>query len=77
MWPKWLQYNNSITILIEHGLSFDILLDPGGNVQELYRLRGYPTSFFLDGDGVVRKEHVGLLTEGKLREYLIEVGVSQ
>ena len=61
----------------EHDLSFDILLDPGGNVQELYRLRGYPTSFFLDGDGVVRKEHVGLLTEGKLREYLIEVGVSQ
>ena len=61
----------------EHGLSFDILLDPGGNVQELYRLRGYPTSFFLDGDGVIRKEHVGLLTEGKLREYLIEVGVSQ
>ena len=61
----------------EHGLSFDILLDPGGNVQELYRLRGYPTSFILDGNGVVRKEHVGLLTEGKLREYLNEVGVSQ
>ena len=61
----------------EHGLSFDILLDPGGNVQELYRLRGYPTSFILDGNGVVRKEHVGLLTESKLREYLVEVGVSQ
>jgi len=61
----------------EHRISFEILLDPSGNVQALYRLRGYPTSFILDGGGVIRKEHVGLLTEGKLREYLIEVGVSQ
>ncbi len=61
----------------EHGLSFDILLDPGGHVQELYRLRGYPTSFILDGDGVIMREHVGLLTESKLRNYLSEVGVAQ
>jgi len=61
----------------EHGLSFDILLDPGGHVQELYRLRGYPTSFILDSDGVVMREHVGLLTESKLRNYLSEVGVAQ
>jgi peroxiredoxin len=61
----------------EHGLSFDILLDPGGHVQELYRLRGYPTSFILDGDGVIMREHVGLLTESKLRDYLSEAGVAQ
>lgn len=61
----------------EHSLSFDILLDPGGNVQELYRLRGYPTSFIIDGDGVVQIEHVGIMTETKMREYLSEVGVTQ
>lgn len=61
----------------EHNLSFDILLDPGGNVQELYRLRGYPTSFIVDADGVVQIEHVGIMTEKKMREYLSEVGVIQ
>jgi peroxiredoxin len=61
----------------EHNLSFDILLDPGGNVQELYRLRGYPTSFIIDGDGIVQIEHVGIMTEKKMREYLREVGVTQ
>lgn len=61
----------------EHSLSFDILLDPGGNVQELYRLRGYPTSFIVDGSGVVRNEHIGIMTENKLREYLSELGVTQ
>jgi peroxiredoxin len=58
----------------EFGLSFPLLLDPGGNVQRLYRIRGYPSSIFVDPQGVVRVVHLGLITEGQLRDYLIELG---
>jgi peroxiredoxin len=58
----------------EFQLSFPVLLDPGGNVQELYRVRGYPTTFILDEEGIVRFHHIGLITEGQLLHYLDEMG---
>ncbi len=58
----------------ELGLSFPLLLDPGGSVQRLYRIRGYPSSIFVDPQGVVRIVHLGLITEGQLRDYLAELG---
>ena len=60
----------------ELGLSFPLLLDPGGSVQRLYRIRGYPSSIFVDSQGVVRVVHIGLITEGQLRDYLVELGYS-
>jgi cytochrome c biogenesis protein CcmG/thiol:disulfide interchange protein DsbE len=56
-------------------LSFDILLDPGGKVQNLYRLRGYPTSYFVDKDGIIRAIQIGQLSESQLNRYLSQVGV--
>lgn len=58
----------------ELGLSFPLLLDPGGSVQRLYRIRGYPSSIFVDPQGVVRVIHLGLITEGQLRDYLVAIG---
>lgn len=58
------------------GLTFDILLDRGGKVQELYHIQGYPTSFFLDREGRIRAYHIGMLTEEQLAGYLLQVGVS-
>ena len=60
----------------ELGLSYPLLLDPGGSVQRLYRIRGYPSSIFVDPQGVVRIVHIGLITEGQLRDYLVELGYS-
>lgn len=60
----------------EYQLSFPILLDPGGNVQNLYRVRGYPTTFMLDEEGIVRYHHIGLITEGQLDQYLSELGAN-
>lgn len=57
------------------GLTFDILLDPDNKVQSLYRLRGYPTSFFVDADGVIRVHQIGPLSETQLKTYLQKVGV--
>jgi peroxiredoxin len=60
----------------ELGLTFDVLLDPDGRVnQDLYRVRGYPTTLLIDRDGVVRVQHIGIMTENQLDQYLMEVGV--
>jgi thiol-disulfide isomerase/thioredoxin len=61
----------------EMGLSFDILLDPGAKVQNLYRLRGYPTSIVVDAEGILRVQHIGPLSERQLEGYLSKVGVGQ
>lgn len=59
----------------ELGLTFDILLDPGAEVQELYRNRSYPSSFFLDENGVIQVQHIGVMTEGQLDENLAAIGL--
>jgi peroxiredoxin len=56
-------------------VSFPILLDPGGKVQKMYRVRGYPTTYILDREGIVRFHHIGLLTEAQLNGYLNQLEV--
>ena len=59
----------------ELGLTFQILLDPGANVQKLYRNRNYPTSFFVDEAGVIQVHHIGVMTKGQLDINLVEIGL--
>lgn len=59
----------------EFGLTFDILLDPDAQVQRLYLVRGYPTSILIDADGVMRVQHIGLMTAEQLDGYLQEIGL--
>jgi peroxiredoxin len=61
----------------EYGLTFDVLLDPGASVQQLYRVLGYPTSVFVDEQGVIRIIHVGIMAESQLDSYLGEMGLVQ
>jgi peroxiredoxin len=43
-----------------HGLTFPILRDPGGRVAAAaYRVTGYPMTFELDAEGVLREIYVG------------------
>jgi len=55
------------------GLSFEILMDEGNQVQNLYRVQAYPTTYLIDAGGVVRAQHVGLLSETQLEKYLERV----
>lgn len=55
-------------------ITFPLLLDPGAEVQRLYRIRGYPSTFFVDRDGRLVAEHIGLLSESKLDDYLAQAG---
>lgn len=61
----------------EFQLSFPVLLDPGGAVQKLYRVLGYPTTFILNEEGIVRYHHIGLISKEQLYQYLSSMGVNE
>lgn len=54
----------------ELGLSFPLLVDPGSEVNTDYRVRAYPSSFFVDGEGVIQTVHFGPMTEEQLDGYV-------
>lgn len=61
----------------ELGLTFPILLDEEGKVSSLYRVRGYPSTYILDGEGIIRYQHIGQISEAQLQTYLENLGVSE
>jgi len=58
----------------ELGLTFPILLDSEGRVEDLYRVRAYPTSFFVNRDGVITDiRRGGIKTEADMERYLSHI----
>ena len=45
--------------LYDHPVHYTLLADPVGNIAKLYGLRGMPSSFVIDRDGVIRARHTG------------------
>ena len=41
------------------GLSFPVLLDSQGEIAEKYGIRGIPTTFFIDKDGIIQDIRIG------------------
>lgn len=58
-------------------ITFPLLLDPGAVVQRLYRVLGYPTTYFVDEEGIIRIQHIGLMSAEKMDKYLEEMGLTQ
>jgi thiol-disulfide isomerase/thioredoxin len=58
----------------ELGLRLDMVLDPGAKVTQAYRVRGFPTTIFIDKDGIIRFQHIGVLNEDLLLGYLQGIG---
>ncbi len=61
----------------EFGLTFLIPLDRNGSVSKRYQLRGLPTTFFVDRNGIIRSVVVGgpmskSLIQSKVEELLKE-----
>jgi peroxiredoxin len=57
----------------EMGLTFTPLLDSEGTVARLYGAdRVLPTSFFINGDGVITAVHRGPMTRSQIEGYLAE-----
>lgn len=55
-------------------LTFPILLDETGDVSAgLYGMRGLPTSYFIDTQGVIQRIQIGPMLPEKLDEFLAEI----
>ena len=54
-------------------LTFPIVIDPTGQVTEGYRARAYPTSIFINAEGVVTDVHRGMLNPKLLEHYLSKI----
>lgn len=52
------------------GFTFPILLDPKNKMNSGYKILTYPTSFFLDENGVIQDKVVGELNEKTIKEKL-------
>jgi cytochrome c biogenesis protein CcmG/thiol:disulfide interchange protein DsbE len=53
-----------------------ILTDPAGRVRDLYLVRGLPTTFFVDGRGIVRRIKIGVLDSAEIESILKDLGVN-
>lgn len=51
------------------------LLDPDNFAADLYRIRGLPTTIFVDEEGTWQATHIGELNEPLLSNYLTKIGV--
>ena len=60
----------------ELNLTFEGLLDVEGTIQKTYLVRGLPSSFFIDEDGLLQAVHIGIMTEGQLDDYLMQLGLN-
>lgn len=56
----------------EMALSFTPLLDEEAHVNNIYRVAGLPTTFFIDAEGIIRAVHRGVLTPSLIDEYLLQ-----
>lgn len=59
----------------EMGVRFPILLDTYGVATDLYFVRNFPMTFFIDEQGVLRSQHLGQLQEDILVRYLATIGI--
>jgi peroxiredoxin len=60
----------------EMGLTFPILMDDTGSVRSQFQVRGYPTTYFIDREGVLREQFIGELNQEQIDEYLAKIGVT-
>src|SRR6266487_5786697 len=61
------------TFVHELRLPFPVLLDEKGKVRKTYRLRGVPTSVFIEPLGVARLVNIGPITRENIQRGLAEI----
>jgi peroxiredoxin len=57
----------------DFSMDFPVALDTRGDVQQLYNVRGLPTTVFIDREGRVVERWAGLLSASALEELLAEI----
>ncbi|MBI5713985.1 MAG: redoxin domain-containing protein [Chloroflexi bacterium] len=64
---------NGQPVLINFNLAFEALLDPGAKVTDLYRVRAFPTSFFVGRNGRILSMQIGTMTEKQIEGHLEKI----
>ncbi len=67
---------DSLTVKLkvrEVGITYPTLLDEDRVVTNFYRVTAYPTSIFIDADGVIRAIRTGSVTEQTLKPFLDKI----
>ena len=57
----------------ELDLTFPSILDENGDIVDLYEIRVFPTTIWIDAEGIVRAENFGPLTSEMIDTYLNEL----
>lgn len=56
----------------EFGLTFPLLLDESAEIQELFAVRAYPSTYIIDPDGIIRAQHFGPLTPEQIDQLILD-----
>lgn len=64
---------NVSSFVSNYALTFPILLDQQGEAAQKYQIRSYPTSFFIDEDGIIQEVIIG----GPMAEALLRIRIGQ
>ena len=57
----------------DYGMSYPVVLDPEGEAARLYRVRAFPTTYFIDRQGRIARVFNGPLTEPLIYTYLTDL----
>jgi len=61
------------SFLAELNAHFDSVLDPQMSIVDQYDIRAFPTTIWVDADGVTRAKHLGPLTREAIDQYVAEL----
>ncbi len=59
-----------------NGIGLRILMDPGGKIANQFRVFGFPTTFFIDAEGIFQANHIGQLNAQLMDLYLEKIGIT-
>ncbi|MBY0124521.1 TlpA disulfide reductase family protein [Bacillus sp. S/N-304-OC-R1] len=65
--------NNVDQFVEDYKLTFTVPLDENGKVFQQYGIMAYPTSFFIDSDGVIRKKVLGAVDEDAMEKEILRL----
>lgn len=71
MTTKELSGDDATAFAQKHGLTFPILIDPNGEVEKLYQVIAYPTSYIVNAEGIITYAFKGPIGDAKELENLL------
>lgn len=69
-------HSRATSFLADLKSTYPAVIDSGAKVNDHYRVTGWPVSFFVDKDGILRDMHTGQITAKALPDYLAKIGLT-